>query len=147
MLSLSLDTLLNLLWAGIGVCALAGLAALEWRHYGVSGKRLRGQRLCAVLVATVCLFPAVSYSDDLISFSLLESRLGTRGGFGAPEEKPESPSPLTLARQLQSIEYCEVESPRISAPVFSRIGTTLCGDRASLTRSVCRASGRSPPAA
>ena len=147
MISASLDTILNLLWAGIGVCALAGLTSLELRSQRRSRRCWRMQRLCAVLVATVCLFPSVSYSDDLIGLSMLQSGLSSRGGVGAPDEESGPGPSLSLAGQLQTLEHCQIEGSHSGWVSFGWVGVVSGNTGSGPTREVHCASGRAPPAA
>jgi len=108
MICVPLDTVFNLAWAAISVAALAGFAVLERKRPRGSRRTLRWQRLSAVVLVTVSIFPSVSYSDDLVTLSFLQSRWNSRGGFGAPEEEDGHQSRTSLARQLLSLEHCEI---------------------------------------
>src|SRR6266851_7980351 len=104
---MALDTILNVVWAAIGVFALSLLAVSE-RRQGRSGLA-RIQRLVAVLLFTVSLFPCVSLSDDLFSLSFLQSNPGRHGGVGTPlPQDSKEKSNLHLYRVLQSLDSQQV---------------------------------------
>lgn len=143
---MTLDTALNLIWMGAGVCALVLLSFLEKRWFPRSSAKARLQRLVAVLVVTIALFPSVSSSDDLFSFSLINSHLGKHGGFGStvPEDSKEKAG-MQLFRLLETLNHYQVS-------VVYRLLLALCCvtfiptlRREAFTRPVrCRA-GRAPP--
>ena len=70
----------------------------------------RIHRLVAVLLVTVSLFPCVSASDDVISFSYVSAGLETRSGFGhsVPNESSTNTSVIYLA--LQNLEHLQVSA-------------------------------------
>jgi len=142
---MTLDGMLNLLWAAL---SLAGLAAF-WLIERRAGKshRSRFQRTVAVLVTILALFPSVSDSDDLFNFSLLNYPHGKHGGVGnAPPEESREKANLQLARLLQTLEHVQVSSSRVTLPAFAIVFLLCAVPVELLTRAtVCR-SGRAPPA-
>ena len=83
MLSIHLDTALNLLWAAISVSALVWFALLEWKRGRRVSRHGRFPRLFAVCLMAVVIFPSISDSDDLLHFSLLQVPNRQSGGFGS----------------------------------------------------------------
>lgn len=144
--TMALDTALNLVWLAIGVSGLAALSFAEARH--ALGSRLgRLRRVVAVLIVMVALFPCVSFSDDLFSFSFLQSHLGKHGGVGTlPPEDSKEKSTVHLVRVLQSLEHFQACAPYAFAvtlwffPII--VVAVVTGNARDL---LCRA-GRSPPA-
>jgi hypothetical protein len=141
-LSVTLDSGLNLLWLGISVAALLWFGRLDWKHSG----RVRWQRLFAVFLATIALFPIVSDSDDLFSFSLLRIPGQHQGAGTTPEDTREKDS-LHLARVLESLDQFQISS-------FYQIILSLCFIALLLTlslgilsRPVFASAGRAPPSA
>lgn len=146
MFPIALDTALNLLWLGVGVIALAFLWFLEPRWFPQSTRRARSSRLTAVLVVTVALFPSVSSSDDLFSFSLINSHLGKHGGFGntVPEDSKEK-SGMQLFRLLETLNHYQISHVYSFFLVWCCVAFILTSRREVLTRiALCR-SGRAPP--
>jgi|SRR5262245_13122312 hypothetical protein len=143
---LTLDAALNLLWLAIGVAALSGLAILERKHYRTSTRRARVLRLGAVLLASVSLFPAVSYSDDLFSLSFLQTHSGKHDGFGsAPPEESREKDSLHLARLLQTLDHYQLSGFCSLILSFLWVAIVFCLQRNLATRVVLCRSGRSPP--
>lgn len=140
--SLSLDSGLNLLWLAISVSALAWFGRLEWKQSG----RARWRRLFPVFLATVALFPTVSDSDDLFSFSLLRIPGQHHGAGNAPEDSREKDS-TQLVRLLESLDHFQISA-------FHEIALALCFvallstlSLAALSRPVFASPGRAPPLA
>lgn len=143
---MALDTALNILWLAISVFGLAALCFGETRH--ALGSRLgRLRRFVAVLIVAVALFPCVSFSDDLFSFSFLESHLGKHGGAGTPlPEDSREKSTSHLMRVLQSLEHYQACTPYVfdvTLCFFSIIALALV--TATACHLLCR-TGRAPPA-
>jgi hypothetical protein len=140
-LSLTLDSGLNLLWLGISVAALLWFGRLERKRSG----RVRRQRLFAVFLATIALFPIVSDSDDLFNFSLLRMPgAHQRAGTTAPEDEREKNN-LHLARVLESLDHFQLAA-------FFQVTMALCFVAVLSTRRlvccsrpVLAAGGRAPP--
>jgi len=108
---MTLDTALNLAWLSIGAIALVLLAFLERRRYRSSTRRARSVRLLAVLILMVALFPTVSSSDDLFSFSLLDSHLGKHDGAGTtPPENPQGKAEMQLVRLLETLDHYQISN-------------------------------------
>jgi hypothetical protein len=151
MSAMPLDTALNLVWLSIGAFALASLAVLERRLHRNSTSRARLLRLCAVLIVTVALFPAVSSTDDLFSFSLLNSQLGNHGGAGSslpenPSSRPDKAS-LQLVRLLETLEHYQVAAIYTLAFTLSCFAVVFAFVRDAIARPILCRSGRAPPLA
>jgi len=144
--SLTLDTALNLLWLSVGVASLIVLCWLERRHFLHSTSRARWKRLAAVLLMTVALFPSVSSSDDLFSFSLINSQLGKHGGFGStvPEDANEK-AQLQLFRILETLDHYQVSYAYTLFLELCCLALVLTVLRQVSTRVVLCRSGRAPP--
>jgi hypothetical protein len=146
MVSLSLDAALNLLWVAIALAALCGLAVLDRRHYRDSKRRVRLLRVCAVLLVSVSLFPAVSYSDDLFSLSFLQTHFGQHDGVGnAPPEDSRDKDSLQLARLLQTLEHYQPSGFCWLALAPLWVALIFGSQRRLTTRAVMCRPGRSPP--
>jgi hypothetical protein len=143
-----LSNALNWVWLGIAAAALLWLAWQELRNRGQRARWRLPRRLLAVLLAAFAIFPAISNSDDLLSYSLLNAQLGRHGGYGSPvPEDPSESARLQLARLLETIEHCQTA-------LFCALAVTLfCFAYATVLRPQLRAhsvscrSGRSPPTA
>ena len=142
------DTALNLIWLGLGVAALILLAFLEKRRFPHSAFRSRCKRFFVVLIVTVALFPSVSTSDDLFSFSLLNSHLGKHGGVGntVPEDSKEKAN-LQLFRLLESLSHFQLSFVYALALALCCVSFVLTLRRQVLSRPVLCRSGRGPPLA
>ena len=109
MLSIHLDTALNLLWAAISVAALLWFALVERNRRLRASRRGSFQRLFAVCLMAIAIFPSISDSDDLFHFSLLQVPNQQSGGFGsAPQEDRQEKDNLQLARWLETLEHFQV---------------------------------------
>jgi len=144
---MTLDTALNLLWVAIAVATLAGLAVAERRHHCGSNWHARFLRLCAVLLVSVSLFPAVSYSDDLFSLSFLQTHSGKHDGFGnaPPPEDSGDKASLYLARLLQTLEHYQLSGFCSLTLSLLWIALVFCSRCRFATRAVLCRPGRSPP--
>lgn len=142
---LTLDIVLNLIWAAIGVFAAAGVLCAERRWRRGSAASLRVRRFSAAALAVICLFPAVSFSDDRVTLSTIEHRVGQRGGVGAPAEDPVPGSTNTLARQLQSLENAEMRTSALVLVSFSCVDDVVLPEASSVSRVVLSRPGRAPP--
>ena len=148
MLSIHLDTALNLLWAGISVAALAWFAMLEWSRGHRVSRQGRWQRLFAVGLAAVVIFPSISDSDDLFHFSLLQVPTRQSGGFGsAPQEDRQEKDSLQLARWLETLEHFQVSGFYLFTFALYCVAISLSLRFSSLTRCVASNAGRAPPLA
>jgi hypothetical protein len=147
-LSIRLDTALNLLWAAISVAAFVWFARLEWTgEIRVSG-RARFQRLFAVLLMAVVIFPSISDSDDLFHFSLLQIPNRQSGGFGsAPQEDRQEKDSLQLARLLETLEHFQVSGFYLFTFSLCCVAISLSLRLSSFTRSTGCNAGRAPPLA
>jgi len=147
---LTIDTALNFAWLGIGVLSVLFVAILEHRRYQASTRYARRRRLFAVLVMTVALFPAVSSSDDLFSFSWLNSHLGKHSSFGStlPEDSKEKEKAGTqLFRMLETLNHYQVSNPYTPSLTLWCLGLVLLFGRHVFTRTVLCRCGRAPPLA
>jgi len=143
-----LVTALNFLWAAISVFALAALGAVEWRQRRISSAYLRGRRLSSVLLLSLCLFPSVSTSDDLFSYSVLESHLGRNdqvGGSSSSGETNESGT-VTLLRLLISLDHFQAETFWFFCIFLTAAASVVSVRRCSPGQRVLRVTGRAPPA-
>lgn len=148
MLSIHLDTALNLLWAGISVAALVWFALLEWSRGHRVSRQGRWQRLFAVCLAAVVIFPSISDSDDLFHFSLLQVPTRQSGGFGsAPQEDRQEKDSLQLARLLETLEHFQVSGFYLFTFALYCVAISLSLRLSSLTRCVASNAGRAPPLA
>jgi len=146
--SSSLNIALNWVWLAVALCGLLWLAFQDLRRTR-RGNRWRGlRRLLAVVLAAFALFPAVSTSDDLLSYSLLSAPL-RQGGFGSqtPEDPAESTAKVQLARLLETLEH--IQTAAICALVFFLVWFSYIFVFRPQPRfcSVECLSGRSPPSA
>jgi len=100
-----LVTVLNLIWIALALGSVGALLVSErWR---VSTRSARVQRMMAVLLASVSLFPCVSASDDVISFGYVSADLETRSGFG--HSVPDTTNSNTVVYlALQNLEHLQV---------------------------------------
>lgn len=148
MFHVTLDTALNLIWLGVGLLALALLAFLEPRWFQRSTRRARSIRFTAVFIVAVALFPSVSSSDDLFSFSLLSSHLGKHGGFGntVPEDSKEKAG-MQLFRLLETLNHCQICQVYSFFLVLCCTAFILTIRRDALSRVVVCRPGRAPPLA
>jgi len=145
---MTLDTALNLVWLVIGAVALCFLAFLERRRYRHSTRRARSVRLLAVLILTVALFPTVSSSDDLFSFSLLNSHLGKHDGAGTtPPENPKEQAGMQLSRLLETLDHYQVSNIYTLSLALSCFAFVFALYRETATCPVACRPGRAPPLA
>jgi hypothetical protein len=137
----SIDVALNLLWLAITTAALIWFARAEAKRSG----RIRWHRLFAVLLATVALFPTVSDSDDLFSFSLLQAA-GQQQGAGAPEDARERNS-VQLARLLETLDHFQISAVYQVSIALCFVALLLTLSLAVFSRPVFASCGRAPPVA
>jgi len=144
---LTLDAALNLLWLAICVSALGGLAVWELRTRTGSRRQYRLQRLGAVLLVGVSLFPAVSSSDDLFSFSLLQFPFGQHDGVGnTPPEDPHSRTSFVhLVRLLESLGHYELSAFYSVVLALLWVAAVVFTKTAAPVRTVLCRCGRAPP--
>jgi hypothetical protein len=147
-LSIHLDTALNLLWAGISVAALLWFALLEWNRGHRALRHGRYQRLFAVCLMAVVIFPSISDSDDLFHFSLLQVPNRQSSGFGsAPQEDRQEKDSLQLARLLETLEHFQISGFYLFTFALYCVAISLSLRLASFTRSINCNAGRAPPLA
>ncbi len=148
MLSIRLDTALNLLWAGISATALLWFVFLEWNRGQHASGRSRYQRLFAVCLMAVVLFPSISDSDDLFHFSLLQVPTRQSGGFGsAPQEDRQEKDSLQLARMLETLEHFQASGFYLFTFALYCVAIAVSLHLSSFTRSIGCNAGRAPPLA
>jgi hypothetical protein len=148
MFPIAADTALNLLWLAIGVLAVFFLSRVERRYHPGSTTRARRQRLFAILILTLALFPSVSSSDDLFSFSLINTHLGKHGGFGGtlPEDSKEKAG-IQLFRLLETLNHYQIAQVFTVSLALCCLALVLTLWREPATRSVLCRPGRAPPLA
>jgi hypothetical protein len=148
-MSFVLDSGLTLLWLGISVAALVRLAVAEAHAVSRLGARLR--RVCALLVVSGALFAPISDADDMVSYSLLDGRLGHHSdsfGFGgAATEDPQEKAGLQLIQLLESLEHYEQAGGYAQKPALFCLQTLTTPRLQVFTRTVVCRPGRAPPAA
>jgi len=145
-LSFTLHTTLNLLWLAISVCALAWFACTEAvrRHPG------RWRRMLAICALCITVFPSVSDTDDLFTFSLIQipgSRGGGVGSSPAPLEDSGTKSTLHLARVLETLDHYQITAIYTVILTLFCLSLALLLRPASESRSLFCSAGRAPPAA
>jgi hypothetical protein len=142
---LTLDSVLNLIWAAIAVVALALLARSERSRMGSRWMRVR--RAAAVTLMALALFPCVSVSDDLFSFSFLRTQLGGHGGYGSPvpESSKDTSGNLQLFRLLQTLDHFQISAVCALAVSFFCLGLTLRYHRPTVRGTAILLTGRAPP--
>lgn len=145
---MTVDTALNLVWLGVGVFSLVLLLFLEKRWFQRSTPRARFRRLAAVLILAIALFPSVSSSDDLFSFSLINSHLGKHGGVGStvPEDSKEKAG-IQLFRLLETLNHYQISSTYCIFLALYCFTLVLTPQREASTRAVLCRAGRAPPLA
>ncbi len=145
---MTVDTALNLVWLGVGVLSLILLSFLEKRWFQRSTPRARFRRLAAVLILAIALFPSVSSSDDLFSFSLINNHLGKHGGVGStvPEDSKEKAG-LQLFRLLENLNHYQTSAIYCIFLALYCIAFVLTPQREAFTRAVLCRAGRAPPLA
>lgn len=136
---MSFVSALNLLWALVAVLALLALGHQERRKPN-SARRTRLERLLAVLLAAVSLFPAVSASDDIVRFQYLCSSCGNT----SPHQSHEK-NALHLARLLEALENFRVVSFYSLIFLLCFFTLVICIIRGTRERSLPSASCRAPP--
>jgi len=145
---MTVDTALNLIWLCGGVVSLVLLLVLEKRWFQGSTARARFQRLAAVLIVAIALFPSVSSSDDLFSFSLLNSHMGKHGGVGStvPEDSKEKAG-LQLFRLLETLNHYQISAVYRVLLALCCIAFVPTPGCEAFTRAVLCRTGRAPPLA
>ncbi|HEY1495882.1 MAG TPA: hypothetical protein VGF49_15120 [Candidatus Solibacter sp.] len=147
MVSITLDSALNLLWLAISLGALIWFGRIE-RSRARRGLSLgRFRRLFAVCMLAVAIFPTVSDSDDLFNFSLLRVPTSHRGNVGsvpAPADSREKDT-VNLARVLETLEHYQISGFYTFAFVLFCIAAFISLRPVFATRAICCNSGRAPP--
>ena len=144
MLPVTLHAALNLLWLAISVSALAWFWSSEWRRR-IPGRR---QRLLAVCALCVTLFPTVSDTDDLFTFSLIPINGTVHGSVGSapPPEDSREKSTLHLARLLETLDHYQITAVYALILMLFCIALSLLPRTASESRTLLCNAGRAPPA-
>jgi hypothetical protein len=145
--SITLDSALNLLWVAISLGALIWFGRMERARLDLGASRGRLRRFFAVCTLAVAIFPSVSDSDDLFNFSLLRIPTNHRGGVGtvpAPEDSREKDS-VNLARVLETLEHYQVTGFYTFAFALFCIAALISLRPVCVTRTICCNSGRAPP--
>jgi len=146
--AVSFETILNVLWLSVGLCALGALAWAETRR-SQSGWKARAGRLLAVLFAIVFLFPCVSESDDLMTLAAFPFTLETRGEMGNPlPQDPGGDKPAAhLERFFEGLQTFRIPALcGLQAVMLLMAFIAFPGARTS-ERWLVVASGRAPPPA
>jgi len=133
--ALPLDAALNLIWLGISVGAIVWFGRRDWR------------RCFTVFLATVALFPIVSDSDDLFSFSFLRIPQAHHRSAGSTPENSREQDTVQLARVLESLDHWQIAASYDVAPTECCLALLVCLTCAVGTRPVLARCGRSPPLA
>ena len=148
MTSLTLDSALNWVWLGIAAGAVVWLAFQELERRGRQRRWSGPRKLVAVLLAAFAIFPAISNSDDRLSYSLLNSQLGRHDGYGTPiPEDPAESARVQLARLLETLEHCQAALVSVFALVLFCVAYTAVFRPQLRAYSVVRRSSRAPPSA
>jgi len=100
-LSLAPTAALNLLWLGITLSALAWIVRQEVQHGERSRRWAIFRRFLTVVLAAATLFPAISASDDLFTYSVLNAQMGGGSGNTVPVD-PAGKASIQLA--LEGLE-------------------------------------------
>jgi len=138
-----LVTVLNLIWLAVTVLAVAALLVSERRRS--SSSSAKAQRLKAVLLVMVSLFPCVSASDDLINFAYVSAGLETRSGFGhSVPDNSDNGSVIYLA--LQNLEHLQVTAFYTLFVAFCFFGFVFYEAPRSFYRQLPSFVSRAPPA-
>jgi hypothetical protein len=132
-LSITLDAGLNLLWLAISVSALVLFRRSDWK------------RRVAVFLATVALFPIVSDSDDLFSFSLLRVPTPHHRSAGTTPEDSQEKDTIQLARLIETLDHYQPTAFFEFAPALCYVAVSAAPGSLTGTRSVLPSSGRDPP--
>ena len=135
-------TILNLIWLLVSAAAVGALLVSERRR---PAGMARIQRLMAVLLVTVSLFPCVSASDDVISFAYVSAGLETRSGFGhsVPNENSDNASVIYLA--LQNLEHLQISAFYTLLVAICFFGFVFFSAERSVFRQAPSFASRAPP--
>ena len=145
-MSVQLDAPLNLVWAAISVGALLWFARREWRRPRGGSRNRSLQRLFAVFLLAVAIFPSISDSDDLFYFSLLQVPSRQRGEFGsAPQDDRQEKGTVQLARLLEILDHIQVSAVYLFAFALYCVAVSLSLRYFCFTRSIHCNAGRAPP--
>ena len=147
MIGVPLDTKLNLLWAAMTVVAFVALAVMEPRQRPERmsrGASLR--RLVCVGILSLTVFPSISSSDDLLSFSFFQFPINGHDVFGnAPRDETREKPNLHLARVLQTLQNVQVARFHAFGPMFGSLAVTANLRALAAGRAAACRTGRAPP--
>jgi hypothetical protein len=126
----------------VAVGAITGVLVSERRRLTTS--RARAQRLAAVVLVTVSLFPCVSASDDLISFAYVSAGTATRSGFGHSVPDNSGADPVIFL-VLQNLEHLQISTFYTLFVAFSFFGLVCFSTPRSVLRQLPSSTSRGPP--
>ena len=107
---------------------------------------VRFQRLFAVCLMAVAIFPSISDSDDLFHFSLLQVPTPQTGGFGnAPQDERQEKGNLQLARLLETLEHFQISGFYLFLFTLASIAVSQTLRVATSSRHGNCYAGRAPP--
>lgn len=135
-------TVLNLIWLLVSVGSIAAVLVSERRRLTTTSAR--AQRLAAVFLVTVSLFPCVSASDDVISFAYVSAGLATRSGFGHSVPDNSGADPV-IYLVLQSLEHLQISTFYALLVAFSFFGLVCFATPRSVLRQLPSFVSRGPP--
>jgi hypothetical protein len=144
--AVTLHTGLNLLWLALSVCALAWFWRVESRRRNPG----KWRRLLAVCALCIAVFPTVSDTDDLFTFSLIRVPGNPHGGVGSappPPEDPHQKSTVQLARMLESLDHYQITAVYAVTLTLLFVALFVMPRLAWETRKLLCNAGRAPPAA
>jgi hypothetical protein len=134
--SQTISIALNLLWAAMALAAAGVLVVCDRRP----------RTVCAALILSVCLFPSISSSDDLLRFSILGSHLGGRSQLaGAADEESQPAGSGTLLFVLHTLDHGQAEDFWLPVLVFFVAGSVFCARRGVTLRHAAASASRAPP--
>ena len=111
----------------------------------MSGRR---KRLLAVCALCITLFPTVSDTDDLFTFSLMQVGNNPHGNVGsAPPEDSKEKSTLHLARVLETLDHYQITAIYAVVLMLFCIALSLLPRTACESRRLLCNAGRAPPTA
>jgi hypothetical protein len=140
---ISLDTTLNLFWGAFALATIGVLGYLDQRRLA---SPLDRRRLFTLLLVCLCLFPVISFSDDLFRYSLMRVDFGGQGKLGsAPSGEENDPPSPDLIRLLQSLDHWQVESAAVPGVILRYAGTAESAPGEATRAALPCVCGRAPP--
>jgi hypothetical protein len=142
-----LDTKLNLFWAALSIGAFVTIGVMESRlRRERIPLRALIRRLVCVLVLNSTVFPSISSSDDLLSFSFFQFPINGHGGLGsAPRDETREKANLHLARLLQMLQSVQVARSHTFRPIFGSATVSFTLQTVVKEGSAAGRLGRAPP--